>query len=184
LADPVVIELDSAEGAIAAAMRLRALGYTVMEAYTPFPIPELEAALAVPRTKLPWLALAAGASGGFAAFGVLWWTNAFDYPLDVGGRPYNSMPTHIPIMFETTVLLAALTAFGAALLLSGLPRLHHRVFEIAGFERTSIDRFWIVVGSLHMLGEGAPTDEIAALRSELATLDDVVAIRSAGEAAR
>lgn len=181
MADPVVIELDSPDAVVAAAERLRELGYTALEAYTPFPIPELDEILAVPRTKLPWLALAAGASGALLAYVVLSWTNAFDYRIDVGGRPYDSIPTHIPIMFETCVLLAALTAFGAALLLSGLPRLHHPVFEIDGFERTSVDRFWIVVGELRALGESAPVEEIALLRDELRHVSPLV-VRAAGSA--
>jgi len=183
MADPVVIELDSADALLAAAARLRELGYSSLEAYTPFPIPELDEVLELPRTKLPWLALFAGASGGVLAFLVLWWTNAFDYPIDVGGRPLNSIPTHVPIIFESTVLLAALTAFGSALVLSGLPRLHHRVFEIDGFERTTIDRFWIIVGDLRASGEARPTEEIALLRQELGEIGPI-AIRGAGEAAR
>jgi hypothetical protein len=183
VADPVVIEMDSADGIVAAAARLRELGYSSLEAYTPFPIPELDEVLEVPRTKLPWLVLFAGGSGTLFAFLVIWWTNGFDYPIDVGGRPLNSFPTDIPIMFETTVLLASLTAFGAALVLSGLPRLHHRLFEIDGFERTTVDRFWIIVGDLRALGESRPTEEIALLRRELGEIGPV-AIRGAGEAAR
>jgi hypothetical protein len=176
--DPVVVELTSAEAVVAAAGRLRAMGYTALEAYTPFAIPELEAPLRIRRTRLPWLVLAAGASGAAMAFVIMWWTNAHDYRIDVGGRPYDSIPSDIPIMFETCVLFAALTAFGAALLLSGLPRLHHRVFEIDGFERTSIDRFWIIVGDLRALGEPPSTEEIALLRAELAPLG-ATAVRAA-----
>lgn len=183
MADPVVIELDSADAAVEAASRLRELGYTLLEAYTPFPIPELDEVLEVPRTKLPWLVLLAGFTGAAGALFVLWWTNAFDYPIDVGGRPLASTPTYIPIMFETTVLLASLTAFGASLLISGLPRLHHRLFELDGFERTTIDRFWIIVGDLRTLGEPRPTEEIAVLQEELRTLHPV-SIRGAGDASR
>lgn len=183
MADPVVVEVDSADAVIAAAERLRAMGYTALEAYTPFPIPELDEVLHVPRTKLPWLALMAGGSGAAAAFLLQWWTNAYDYPLDVGGRPYDSIPTDVPITFEMTVLFTALTAFGAALLLSGLPRLHHRVFEIDGFERTMIDRFWIVVGDLRTLGEGVSREEVQLIGEQLASLG-AVSVRGAREAAR
>lgn len=183
MADPIVVELASAGAVIAAAERLRAMGYTALEAYTPFPIPELDGVLRVPRTKLPWFVLAAGAAGAGVSFAILWWTNAYDYPLDVGGRPMSSIPTNIPIVFETSVLFAAFAAFGAALILSGMPRLHHRVFELDGFERTTIDRFWIVVGDLRALGEGASTDEVALLRDELVPLGALV-VRGAGEVAR
>jgi hypothetical protein len=171
--DPVIIELESADAVVAAAEHLRANGYSVLEAYTPFPIPELDEAIGTRRTKLPWLVLCAGASGAALAYLVLWWTSAVDYRLDVGGRPYNSLPTHVPIVFETMVLFAAGTAFLASLLLSGLPRLHHPVFELEGFERTSIDRFWITIGPLTGRGE-VPPDELALLRKELAPYGPLV----------
>ena len=91
---------------------------------------------------------------------------AVDYRLDVGARPFDSIPSDVPIMFETTVLLAGLTAFFGALLLSGLPRLHHPVFELEGFERTTIDRFWIAVGE--------PGERGVELRAELEALGAAV----------
>lgn len=139
----VIAEFESPEAITAAAVRLGQLGYADLEAYTPFPMPQLDASLGVKRTRLPVLVFLAGAAGCGAAYLIQWYTSAVDYPLDVGGRPLDSIPADVPIMFETTVLLAGLTAFLGALLLSGLPRLHHRVFEIDGFERTTSDRFWI-----------------------------------------
>ena len=62
-----------------------------------------------------------------------------------GGRPYNSIPAYIPIAFESGVLAASLAGFVAILALSGLPRLYHPMFEVEGFERASINRFWIGV---------------------------------------
>lgn len=183
MADPVVVEVDSADAVVAAAERLRAMGYTALEAFTPFPIPELDEALRLGRSKLPWLALAGGVSGGAGALFLQWWTNGYDYPLDVGGRPPNSIPTDVPIAFEMTVLFTALTAFAAALVLSGLPRLHHRVFEIDGFERTTVDRFWIVVGDLRTLGEGVSREEVQLIGEELASLRPL-SVRGAREAAQ
>jgi hypothetical protein len=167
MVEPVVVEFDSPEHIVLAAARLRAMGYSELEAYTPFPMPDLAAARGTQRTKLPWLVLLAGSAGTAASYVVMWWTNAFDYRLDVGGRPFDSLPTDIPIMFESTVLLAAGTAFLAALVLSGLPRLHHPVFELDGFERTTIDRFWITVGLPTETGE-SPDEEVALLREALA----------------
>jgi len=68
-----------------------------------------------------------------------------DLPLDIGGRPLHSAPAFIPITFEMTVLCAAATALLSALVLGGLPRLWHPVFEVDGFERATIDRFWLAV---------------------------------------
>jgi hypothetical protein len=95
---------------------------------------------------------------------VQWWCNAHNYPINVGGRPLNSAPAFIPITFESAVLAASLVGFFAMLALCGLPRLSHPVFEIAGFDRASVDRFWVgiddsdprfdeaVIGDLSRLG--------------------------------
>jgi hypothetical protein len=141
----LVAEFASADDAVAAVVALRALGYTRLDAYTPYPTPDLERALGVRRTRIPRLAFAAGASGCALGYLILWSTNAYDYPLDVGGRPLDSLPADIPIMFETTVLLAALTAFALVFLLSGMPRLHHPIMEVDGFDRVAVDRFWITI---------------------------------------
>lgn len=139
----IVAEFESEEPFVEALRHLRGLGYSQLEAFSPFPMPDLDDVLPVRRTWIPWVVLVLGITGATVAYLVLWWTNAIDYPINVGGRPFNSVPTHVPIMFETTVLFAGCSAFAAALLGSGLPRLHHPLFELAGFERTNIDRFWI-----------------------------------------
>lgn len=170
MADYVVVELATARAAIEAARRLRRRGYDAIDAFTPFPIPELEGALGIRRTRLPVLVFGGGASAAALAFLVMWWTNAHDYPLDAGGRPLDSIPTDVPIMFEAMVLGAAIVAFASALVLSGLPRLHHPLFELDGFERTTIDRFWIVLE--------APLRDVEPVAKELADLDPI-AVREA-----
>ncbi len=170
---PLVAELDSPEALVAAASRARELGYAELDAYTPFSIPELDGVLPIRRTRVPAVALLAGLGGLVGSYLILWWTNAVNYPLDVGGRPLNSIPTHIPIMFETTILCAAFGTFAAVLLASRLPRLYDPIFDIDGFERTSVDRFWLVVRDVAP-ATSADTDE---LRGELARLG-ALSIRS------
>jgi hypothetical protein len=166
--DLVIGEFERPDDAVRAGRRVRELGYASVEAYTPYPIPELDEALAIPRTRIPFLVFGAGASGVAIALFVQWWTNAWDYPLDVGGRPLASWPTYVIIVFETMVLLAALTAFAAVLVRSGLPRLHHPDFDLAGFERTTIDRFWITVGDLDPADDDVAGEELRDLRAALA----------------
>lgn len=168
--DVLVAELDSPEAAVAAARRVRELGYARLEAYTPFQIPELDVELEIPRTKIPFIVLAAGLAGAGVALLIQWWTNAIDYPINVGGRPMFSIPADVPIVFETTVLFAGCTAFAAVLLANRLPRLHHPIFELPGFERTSIDRFWIVVGDAYSAADDVRDEELSTLRDELTRL--------------
>ena len=123
----------------------RACGLSRFDAFTPYEVAGLQELLAVPRSRLTWLALLGGLAGGGAAYLLQWWINVVDLPLDIGGRPLHSAPAFIPITFEMTVLCAAATALLSALVLGGLPRLWHPVFEVDGFERATIDRFWLAV---------------------------------------
>lgn len=168
MAEILVAEFDSPERLVAAANRVRALGYTRVDSFTPFPVAALDEALEIPRTKLRYLVLIAGICGGALAFLLQWWMNGIDYPINVGGRPPNSIPTHILIVFETTVLFAAITAFATALIGSGLPRLHHPVFDLPGFERTTLDRFWLTIGDAYI-----PRTQVRPLHDELARLGAV-----------
>jgi len=126
---------------------LRDRGVSRFDAFTPYEVAGLEHLLDVRRSRLPWIALAAGLCAGGGAYLLQWWINVVDYPLDIGGRPYHSAPAFIPISFEMTVLFAAAAALISALVLGGLPRLWHPVFEVDGFERATIDRFWLAVGA-------------------------------------
>ena len=122
--------------------------------------------------------LGAGGAGALLALAVLHWTNGIDYPLDVGGRPLLSLPSYVPIVFETTVLFASLAAFASVLVFSGLPRLHHPVFDFEGFERTTIDRFWITVGDVRRFARDVASEELRRLAAELTRLG---AVRVHGE---
>jgi hypothetical protein len=166
--DVVVAELDSADLAVGVATRLRELGYADLDALTPFPVAELDDVLAIRRTRVRWIVLAAGLAGVALAFLVIHWTNAVDYPLNVGGRPLDSLPADVPIIFETAVLFGSFAAFAGVLLGAGLPRLHHPLFELEGIERTTIDRFWVLVRGV------AEGEDRAKLRAELERMGAVV----------
>lgn len=143
---PVILaEFGSAEALIAAATRLRELGYRRLETYSPYPLDGAEAALSLPRPRLPWVVLAGGLLGAALGYAVQSYTNARDYPLNVGGRPLDSVPAWIPITFEIGILAAAITAVLALLVTARLPRLWHPVFEVDGFESVTDDRFWLAV---------------------------------------
>jgi hypothetical protein len=137
------VELGSVELALAFAQKLRERGCRRITAYTPFAVPALEDVLGLERPRLlPALVLGAGLSGAALAYLIVWWTAAIDYPVDVGGRPLDSIPADIPLVFETGILSAALAAFILVVVFSGMPRLDEPVL-VPGFERSSVDGFWI-----------------------------------------
>jgi hypothetical protein len=148
MAESLVAEFETAEQIVAAAKALHAKGYRNLDGYTPFPILELERALGLKRSPANWYVFGAGLFGAGFAYWFQWFCNAFDYPLNVGGRPPHSAPTQIPITFETTVLFGGLTAFFFLLVNARLPTaISHPVHEVPGFERATIDRFFLAVSA-------------------------------------
>ncbi|NOK23598.1 DUF3341 domain-containing protein [Corallococcus carmarthensis] len=167
----VLGEFASSDALVAALKDLRAKGFEQLDAHTPFPVEETFEALGLKRSKLPLLALGAGLGGAGFAYVAQWFANAVDYPLDVGGRPLHSVPMNLPITFELGVLSAALTVFGALMVLFGFPHVTHPVFDVESFRSASVDGFW---ASVAVDAEDAPKVE-AALRELGARQVSVVA---------
>src|SRR5262249_52556872 len=144
----LLAEFDNPTDLTRAARGAHEAGYKRIEAYSPFPIEDLPAALGHPTTRLPWLLFLGGLVGCVGGFAMQYWMNAVDYPLDVGGRPLNSWPMFIPVTFECTVLAAALSAVFGMLGRNGLPRPHHPLFGVDRFSHASRDRFFLCVMAL------------------------------------
>lgn len=156
---PLLAEFDTPE-ALVRAMRLAAAdGHRALDAFTPFPVPDLTDAFK-PSSNLvrPVMALA-GFGAAAAMYALQWYSAVIDYPLNTGGRPLHSWPVFLLVPFEFGVLIAAIAGLVALFWTCGLPRLHHPLFAIPQFERASQDRFLLLV---------APKDaDATALRESL-----------------
>lgn len=144
----MMAEFENPNDLLRAAHAARAAGYTRMDAFTPYPVEELAEAVGFGKTKLPMLIFAGGLTGCVSGFLMQYYATVMSYPLNIGGRPLNGWPTYIPISFEVTILLSALTAVFAMLALNGFPRPHHPVFNVPAFDRASQDRFFLCVESV------------------------------------
>jgi hypothetical protein len=143
----LVAEFESPEALMDAAKKTRMAGYTRTDAHVPFPVHGLAEALGMKRSKLSSLVLLGGALGCLGGFYLQYWVSSLEYPLNVGGRPFFSWPAFIPVIFECTVLGAALTSFFGMLTLNGLPQPHHSVFNTPTFDRASNDGFFLTIES-------------------------------------
>ena len=140
----LMAEFENGDQLLEAAVKAAAAGYKRVEAYSPFPIEGMADALGF-RTRLPLVVLIAGILGGLGGFLMQYWMMAINYPINVGGRPLNSWPSFIPVSFETTILIAGLTAAIAMIVANGLPMPYHPVFNVPRFELASNDRFFLSI---------------------------------------
>lgn len=86
---------------------VRKAGYKIHDVYTPFPIHGLDGAMGLRDTSLHTAGFIYGITGTTVAFSFITWVFTTDWPLNIGGKPFFALPAWIPIMFELTVLFAA-----------------------------------------------------------------------------
>ncbi len=141
----LMAEFASRRQLINAVKEARAAGYRGMEAYTPYPIEELNEALGHHHSRLPLIVLGGGVFGALAGFGLQYWTSVIAYPMNIGGRPLNSWVAFIPVTFETTILFAAFAAVLGMLALNRLPMPYHPVFGVRRFKLASQDRYFLAL---------------------------------------
>ena len=142
----LMAEFETPEQLLSAAQRTYDAGYRKMDAYSPMPVEGLAEAIGFKKNWVSTVVLIGGLCGCIGGFGLLWWIAVIAYPHNVAGRPFDSWPMFIPITFECTVLLAALSSVVGMLAMNKLPMPYHPVFNVPEFaKRASIDRFFLCI---------------------------------------
>ncbi len=164
MAGGVMAEFPDDVSLRAAAAAIGELGFRAVETYSPMPVNGVDESLHLRPSRLPRVMFAGGLVGGMIGYGIQWYANVGAYVVNAGGRPAHAIPAFIPATFEATILCAALGGFFGLMVALRLPALWHPVFEVAGFEHASADRYWLAIGA------DDPRFDARSTASKLATL--------------
>ncbi len=132
---------------VSAARKIHSSGYRHFDTHSPFPIHGMDRSMGLGQSKIGYIALSGGIAGLALATWLQWWTSAIDYPMNISGKPFFAIEPSIPIMFELTVLLSALSAVGGMLVLNGLPRPYNPLFYSRDFSRVTDDAFFLHIAA-------------------------------------
>lgn len=120
---------DDEHKVVEAARKSRDLGMTRFDAISPYPIHGMEEACGIKRSSIPYITFGAAIVGLLVGLYITWYTSVVDWPINVGGKPLFSLPAFIPILFELTVLFAALSSVAALFYFTGMPRINPPVID-------------------------------------------------------
>lgn len=125
----------------AAARAARNRNLRVLDAFTPFPVEEIIELLDLRPSLIKFAMLIGGFATAALAYVTEYYSAAIAYPYNAGGRPLDSWPAFMLVPFAVGILAASVCGVITFLLETGLPRLHHPLFDAEGFERVSQDAF-------------------------------------------
>ena len=141
----LLAEYDSAAAIFKACEKVRDAGYKRWDSYTPFPVHNLDKAMGLKPSVLPWIVFACGMTGAACGMLLQWWTSTIAYPLVIAGKPLFSLQAYVPVTFELGILFSAFGAVFGMLGLNKLPMYYHPLFNVDRFARATDDRFFIAI---------------------------------------
>src|ERR1051326_1198028 len=141
----IVAEFETAADVLHAAQKVRDAGFRRWDVYTPFPVHGMDSAMGLKNSKVGWFSFIGGVSGYTLGMLMIWWMNAYDYPIVVGGKPMFSPFSAFPPSYELTILLGSFGALFGMLFLNRLPRLYHPLLKNRRFALATHDRFLVVI---------------------------------------
>jgi hypothetical protein len=141
----IIAEFENPADTLHAAEKVRDAGFRKWDVFTPFPVHGLDKAMGIKNSKVGWFSFIGGASGYTGGMLMIWWMNAVDYPILIGGKPMFSPFGAFPPCYELTILLGSFGALFGMLFLNRLPRLHHPLLKHRRFALATHDRFFVVI---------------------------------------
>lgn len=141
----IIAEFDTPADILQATRMVHGAAFTRWDVFTPFPVHGMDGAMGIRNSLVGWFSFLGGAAGYTGGMVMIWYMNAYDYPIVIGGKPmFSPFYPFIPC-FELTILLAAFGAVLGMLFLNRLPRLHHPLLKHRRFAQATHDKFYLVI---------------------------------------
>ena len=141
----LMAEFDTPADAMHAAETVRDAGFTRWDVHTPFPVHGMDEAMGLGNSKVGWFTFFCGLCGFFGGMLMIWYMNAYDYKIPVGGKPNFSPFGSFPVAYEMTILFGAFGSLFGMLFLNKLPRLNHPLLKNLRFADVTHDKFFLVI---------------------------------------
>jgi hypothetical protein len=133
---------DSEDAILEVTDAARRRGLKIVDVFAPYAVHGLDRAMGLERSKLPWVCFLLGLFGASFKVWFEYWTTASDWPINVGGKPWDSLPAFVPITFEVMVLFAGIST---VLAFFGMSRLWPGRRAVLLDPRVTNDRFALVI---------------------------------------
>src|ERR1041384_3472065 len=144
----MIAEFDTPAGTIHAAEKVRDAGFRRWDVFTPHPVHGLNDAMGLKNSKVGYISFTGGVLGYTTGMVMIWWMNAVNYPIIIGGKPMFSPFGAFPPSYELTILFGSFGALLGMLFLNRLPRLHHPLLKHRRFALATHDRYFVVIETL------------------------------------
>lgn len=141
----LIAEFGTTADIMHAAEKVRDAGYRRWDVFTPFPVHGMDKAMGLKNSKVGWFTFIGGCIGYTSGMIMIWWMNAYDYPIVIGGKPMFSPFGAFPPSYELTILLGSFGTLFGMLFLNRLPRLYHPLLKHRRFALVTHDRYFLVI---------------------------------------
>jgi len=141
----IMAEFQTPADILHAAEKVREEGFRNWDVFTPYPIHGMDRAMGLKNSKVGWFSFIGGCTGYTTGMLLIWYMNAYDYPIVIGGKPMFSPFYSFPPSYELTILFGSFGALLGMLFLNRLPRLHHPLLKNRRFALATHDRYFMVI---------------------------------------
>ena len=141
----IMAEFENPADILHAAEKVHEGGFRNWDVFTPFPIHGMDRAMGIPNSKVGWFSFIGGCTGYTTGMLIIWYMNAVNYPIVIGGKPMFSPFSAFPPSYELTILFGAFGSLLGMLFLNRLPRLHHPLLKNRRFALATHDRYFLVI---------------------------------------